>query len=185
MIEQALSREPDLVVNIGSGDGYYATGLALRAPKARGVAFDISHRAQRATTALAELNHVSDRLEVRGACEVQTLAQLAAGSQRPFIFCDCEGFEAELFTKDTVDAYRNTTLIIECHAPKGSDAMRRRLTSVFSDSHNVESIVEGGRNPNEFPDLRLESSLFRWIAVCEFRPCQMDWLYVFPKQAAT
>src|SRR4051794_26731266 len=41
-LERALSQRVRNVVNIGSGDGYYAVGIALRVPEARIIAYDLT-----------------------------------------------------------------------------------------------------------------------------------------------
>ncbi|HEY0220396.1 MAG TPA: hypothetical protein VGC26_11630 [Afipia sp.] len=179
-IEQAISRNPDLVINIGSGDGYYATGLALRVPMANVIAFDTLVPAQIATKAIAKLNKVDGRVEARGHCDPEALAKLVSRSQRALIFSDCEGYEEKLFSADTINAYRDSSLIIECHDFQDS-RVTKKLTDLFSATHHVLNIVEGARNPNEFSCLENQSSLFRWVAVCEFRPALMHWLSVTPK----
>ena len=40
-IERLISDRPTLVVNVGAAEGYYAVGLALRAPQAQVIAFEM------------------------------------------------------------------------------------------------------------------------------------------------
>lgn len=180
-IESAIARNPELVMNVGSGDGYYTVGMARRLPRAKVIAFDISPQAQKATRNLAETNHVEERIEVRAACDPTYLCALAKGAPKSLIISDCEGFETELFTPQTMPSFKNSDLLIECHSTPGDIEFCGRLTDIISQSHVVTLISEAGRDPNLFADLIHHSSIIRWMAVCEFRPFQMKWICATPK----
>ena len=49
------------VINIGSAEGYYATGLALKMPDTHILAYDINKNAQKACIQLAEKNSGTSR----------------------------------------------------------------------------------------------------------------------------
>jgi 2-polyprenyl-3-methyl-5-hydroxy-6-metoxy-1,4-benzoquinol methylase len=52
-VEWIISYEPDLVIDVGCAEGYYAVGLATRCRSARVIGFDIESRARRLTAKLA------------------------------------------------------------------------------------------------------------------------------------
>jgi hypothetical protein len=82
-LEALIARQPALVVNVGSGDGYYAVGLARRLPGTRVVAVDPDPLAQRAARATASLNGVG--AQVRDAVRVSAseLGSLLAAAAEP------------------------------------------------------------------------------------------------------
>src|SRR5271165_2199287 len=45
-VEEAIAGNPDLVLNVGCAEGFYAVGLARRLPESRVIAFDIDQPAQ-------------------------------------------------------------------------------------------------------------------------------------------
>ena len=66
VIEEIASRRYKLVVDVGSAEGYYAVGLALRLPLARVLARDENPRAQALCREIAEANGLSDRIAIGG-----------------------------------------------------------------------------------------------------------------------
>ncbi|MGE0416920.1 MAG: hypothetical protein AB7O80_08945 [Acetobacteraceae bacterium] len=179
-IAEAVAWQPDTVVNIGAAEGYYAVGLARILPDIRCHAFDISESAQAICRTTALINGVADRVTVGGSCTPETLQAVCADAVRPLIVCDCEGAERELIDPSGVPALVRSTLLVECHDfldPTITDTLVDRLSS----THELYLVSEGARDPNAVPFLRDRNSLERWIAVCEFRPSTMHWLYGRPQ----
>jgi hypothetical protein len=79
-VEWICRHQPELVVDIGAAEGYYAVGSALRVPLARVVAFELDERGRTALRCMADLNGVADRLSVRGRCGPADLAAALEGS---------------------------------------------------------------------------------------------------------
>lgn len=176
----ALRDEPfDCIVNVGCADGFYAVGAARLFPGARVVAVDVAPAALGATRANAERNGVAERIETRTALDGPALVAIAGG-RRSLVISDCEGFELELFSEATIRALPDATCLIECH-----DAPERDVASIlakrFHDSHALQVLEEGPRDPNRYPMLRDLSSLDRWLSVSEGRPGSMRWLVCTPR----
>jgi FkbM family methyltransferase len=157
---------------IGCAEGYYAVGLAKRLPKAVVYAVDTDDEALRIAHATAEINQV--RLTT-GAdiSEVFTDVDL--------IVMDCEGAEVVYLQPDQFPDLRDATIIVEIHNLPGQPAAQAVLAERFTATHDITAIVEGERNPNQFPFLRVASSALRWLCVSENRPCQMGWFVMRPK----
>ncbi|MBM3856516.1 MAG: methyltransferase [Verrucomicrobia bacterium] len=174
-IEQAIQRAPEVVVNVGCGEGYYAIGLAKRLPHAEVYAFDSSKRARELCQQAAKENHVADRVHVKGACHEQEILKLASIGKRIFFLIDCEGDEIKLLTPRCVEALHHADVIVECHDFE-NPKITPTLLPLFMRSHRVEMIKEGARNPSDMPLLQDFSSFDRWLCMCEFRPRVMWWL---------
>lgn len=74
------------------------------------------------------------------------------------------------------------TLIVETQdfiEPTITDLLVARL----QETHDVSVGREGGRDPNALPILQRLNSLDRWLAVCEFRPETMRWIYARARRA--
>src|SRR5690606_7720999 len=65
------------IINIGSDDGYYAIGLALKMPQAQVTAFDINKKARELTQLNARLNQVGN-LAVAGKFSADELTKQVA-----------------------------------------------------------------------------------------------------------
>ena len=174
-VETAIGRTPDLVINVGCAEGYYAIGLARRMPGTRVHAFDIDPQAQAVCRAAARDNGVHRSIAVAGECTAEHLTALAAGAERPLIVIDCEGAEMQLLAEAAMPHLAHADLIVECH-----DFLDRAITPTLTErltpTHAVELILEGPRHPTAFEFLQPLSTLDRWLAVCEFRPETMHWL---------
>ena len=171
---EVIAKAYPLVINVGCAEGYYAVGLARRMPACRVIAYDVSPAAQEVCNEAAAANGVAGRVEVRGLCTPQTMADDLAGEGPAFLLVDCEGGEMDLLDPALAPALARCDILVECH-----DFSNRNITptllSRFAATHDVERIDEGARNPNH-PMLHRTPSLERWIAVCEFRPERMHWL---------
>jgi hypothetical protein len=183
-IEGAIRRAPDVVINVGCAEGYYAVGLAMRLPNAHIHAFDIDMAAQQVCAQTAAQNGVAGRLTVGGLCELDRLVEVARTGQRVFILMDCEGGERQLLTSASMPELAHCDILVECH-----DFLDRNitpnLTSLLGVDHELETIREGARDPAQYPVLQGLGSLERWLTVCEFRPEVMNWIASWSKVAVS
>jgi hypothetical protein len=163
------------IVDIGAKFGYYAVGLAKRYPGAAVVAFDTDWWARRAVREMAAANQVQN-IEVKGFCSPEWLARFSQAAA--FIMSDCEGYEAVLFSPNTIARLGSATLLIEthdCFVAGVSD----RLHTAFGQTHSVHVYGHGARRIPARPlDFLSESE--RNLAVQEVRPPQ-SWLLCLPK----
>lgn len=165
---EKLTRSYDCVVDIGSAEGYYAVGLALRL----GVpvyAFEADVRERRRTEKMAAINGVGGLVKVSGFCSRTDLVRLCSG--RTFILSDCEGYERVLFDANVIPNLQDADMIIETHG-EGTEAL---LAERLSRTHRVRVLPSRQRSGFEFPELDLfrEQSA---LAACELRPPQ-SWMW--------
>jgi hypothetical protein len=178
VVERAIEAGPELVIDIGSAEGYYAVGLARRLPGARVHAFDIDANARRLCAALAERNGAGDRVAVGGRCRPDDLNALIA--PRTLVVSDCEGGEVELLDPERVPALRSCIILVEIHeaADHGVSALMRRR---FEPSHRVTMITSTERDPDGYAQLAGLSEEEKEFAVEEFRGRTMEWAYMEPR----
>jgi hypothetical protein len=168
VIEAALRTNYDLVIDIGSAEGYYAVGFSLQGP-APVIAFESDPRELALCKKMARLNGVADRLSTRTWCDPEALQSLAAG-KRCFILSDCEGYESTLFDDATVAALRTSDVLIETHGDSFD-----RLLPRFARTHGVETFIASERSASEYPELSCLAEDAD-LAVCEYRPAGQRWL---------
>ena len=178
VIEAIIAARPQLIIDIGSAEGYYAVGLARRLPAARVLARDASETAQELCRALAAANGVADRVEVGG---LFTHADFVICRAQPsVVICDIEGAEAALLDPIAAPGLLAADILVECHpaaAPGIVDTLCRR----FQASHKI---TELGRKLDDsgLPDWMEEfSDLDRLIALWEWRSGPTPWLWMEKK----
>ncbi len=178
VIEEIVLRGYDLVVDVGSAEGYYAVGLARRMPHARVMARDANPKAQTLCRALAEVNGVADRVEIGGlmAHADFKVCQFA----NTLILCDIEAAEATLLDPVAAPGLLSADILVETH-----DCMQPGLSTLIADrfraTHEVRLI---GRHIDDsgLPDwMEALSDLDRLIALWEWRTGPTPWLWMVRK----
>jgi hypothetical protein len=180
-IENAISDEFDLVINIGCAEGYYAVGMAMRMPNSKILAFDTNKDAQAACLKLAAANKVSERIQIGGTFNSEDFNSYK--DKRTLLLCDIEGAENELLDPQRADELTNIFMIVESHEcvrPGVTDILTKR----FSPTHNVIQVDDSGsRNiigaPQWFDKL---SHLDQLLATWEWRSGPTPWLVMEPKR---
>lgn len=168
-IEQAVTREYEVIVDIGCAEGYYAIGFGLRLPQAHIFAFDIDPAARRICTMTARLNGIADRVTIGGEITRDGLAAVLADKARVLLFVDCEGCEDQLLEPTLVPGLTSCDLIVELH-DFAYPGVTERIVERFRATHEVQLVYEAGRDPADHPMLMKLSGFDRLLAVCEYRP---------------
>ena len=179
IIDQIRNTGYSLIIDIGSAEGYYAVGLAVLKKDAKVIAFDISENAQKNCKEMAGINGVSDRLQVFGECNKQTMVSFF-DQNNGLIISDCEGFELELFDEDLVEKLKRFDFLIETH-DCFNPIISSSLKGVFSKTHEVLSIKSNSDSykvKNYIIPFELKfSSLDKFLIVSEERIGVTEWLF--------
>jgi hypothetical protein len=168
LLEELIAEEFRRVVNIGSSEGYYAVGMALRLPQAQVFAFESDDNTRPLCGQMATLNGVAERVHLEGWCRTGRLDQLVNG-QPTLVICDCEGCELDVLDPRAAPGLCSSTVLVELHDfvnPTITETITRR----FQQSHDIEFIDITERSPA--PYLQWLSPLPEWIRpwiVSEFR----------------
>jgi predicted O-methyltransferase YrrM len=184
-VTEIVSLNPKLIVDIGAAEGYYAVGLARLIPSARVIGFEMEFKGRAALSAMAALNSVSDRVEVRGKCEAADLVNALGDETSAVVICDVEGYEVVLLDPVTVPGLSQNAILVELHdflVPGLRDTIRSR----FAATHEITLVTQEIRSREEFPwrtlgTALLPKSYLDW-AVSEWRPVVMEWYWMVPKQ---
>ena len=184
-IDEICSDHPSLIVDIGAAEGYYAIGLALRNLSSQIVAFEMDSEGQLALKEMAAKNCVQERVDIRGKCEPADLEEVLSASPKPVVICDTEGYEEFLLDPGVVNSLHKASVLVELHdfiVPGITETLLQR----FQTSHEIEQIWQTSRSRQDFPWRTLGTQIFPnsyldW-AVSEWRPVQMSWLWMIPKQ---
>jgi hypothetical protein len=168
VVERAIGERPELIVNVGAADGYYAVGLARRCPAVAVHAFEADARQRELLARVAAANGVAIR--IGGPAGLDELRAL--DGRRALAVIDCEGCEATLLDPEEVPLLRTATIVAEVHdfaVPGVGDTIATRFTA----THDVTLIPTAAQPPERSSSLAL--------ALSEYRPGPMSWAVMFPR----
>ncbi|HLF00061.1 MAG TPA: 50S ribosomal protein L11 methyltransferase [Gaiellaceae bacterium] len=177
-LHAAIARQPDTVVNVGCGDGFYAVGIARLLPDAVVHAFDIDRAARSLCRRVASLNGVAERVRVSGACTPARLAALELDGA--FVLADCDGAEVELFAGEVLMGLRTASLVIELHPRPGME-VERLLVERFRSTHEVELVRARPRRTESYPELSSLEPSEGALALDELRGTPGSWVVLTPR----
>jgi len=186
IIEEVCHQPYNHVLDIGSAEGYYAIGLALRIPQTKVYAYDINEQANNACRQMAELNGVHNRIFIEKECSAETLKAFDFG-ERSLIICDCEGYEKELFSVGNVSNLTKCDLLIEVHDFVDLN-ISGHLQKVFIHTHELTSVKSTDDiakvREYQYEELNGLSLEDRFLFLQESRPYIMEWQYWKAKKLA-
>lgn len=184
VFDRIRESQPDVIVDVGAAEGYYAVGCAYIGLAPKIIAFETEERAHGLIRELQKLNSIPhDMVEIRGTCTRATLAPCLDRSHSVVIM-DVEGFEILLLDPLRLPALQMTSILVETH-----DFILPGVTTEIIDrmepTHHVETIHAMERNVG---DLSCDDRIFRFLplryqlgALSEYRPAGMKWLWLTPK----
>lgn len=172
-IEEILHlKEYQQILDIGCAEGYYAVGFAQKLPNTKVTACDINPVALNLAKEMSKLNQLNniqflqniDATELAEYCKPKTL-----------IFCDIEGYEAQLLNPASIPKLKFVDILLEAHdcfIPGLSEVLMDR----FSKTHQIQLVMDYPTRINKYahPALNVEDYAF---ATDEKRPAKMRWIY--------
>jgi hypothetical protein len=187
VVEEICASPPELIVDVGAAEGYYAVGFAKRCPHSRVVAFELAPEGRSLIAQLSRENGVETRILIQGACSRVSLAGVINGERDCVVIVDAEGAELELLDLEAVPALRRCRILVEMH-PQFKEDIVHLITSRFDCSHKQRLIKQRARSVDDLPfHPLLRLLLGRWLilASTEYRPVAMSWLWLTPKAPTT
>lgn len=176
-IEDAIHRSPKKIINIGSADGFYTVGLAMRCPESTVIAFDTDNWARNSTMALARENNV-DRVEVKSYCDTRWLENNV--DEGTLLLVDCEGGEDMLLDRVAAPSLAKPSIIVELHEHVVPN-LKKTIYERFEQSHDIEAVEDRDRSNDNYEELQFLSPETRARVISEGRSWNQTWLYMKPK----
>jgi len=180
VVEMVCRQKPDVVVDVGAAEGYYAVGLSVRLPSTSVVAFEMNSGAQAMLRELATRNGTGDRVAIKGQCEPLGLERALANYVRPWVICDVEGYEAKLLDPVGTPSLRRASILVELH-PHLSAEVDRLLNDRFIETHQICRIACRSRTENDYAGRLPLPRSYRRSLVIERGPLT-PWLVMTPSQ---
>ena len=178
VIERIIAGGYGQVLDIGSAEGYYAVGLALRMPAARILAYEIDPRARALLASLAQQNGVGDRIERHEECTHASFD--ICHDAKSVVICDIEGAEDQLLDPEAAPGLREADILVETH-PGLARGVTQRLQARFAHSHRITQLgraVDSASLPDWMAGL---DDMDRLVALWEWRSAPTPWLWMTRK----
>src|SRR4051812_28353987 len=134
-VEQLCALAPDVILNIGSAEGFYAVGLARRLAQTKVIAYDIAALPRYRLAKLARLNNLDGRIDIRGLCDLPELQREVSRASRPAVVIDCEGCEGDLLDPQKAPALSKAIVLVETH-DLYRPGVTQSLLARFSPTHS-------------------------------------------------
>lgn len=138
IIEQICKTNYSEIIDVGCAEGFYAVGFARRMFEVIVYAYDNDPLALTEAKRMAELNKVANRVVFNSFCSASTLSEFKF-TGKSLIFCDCEGYEIELFNSSNISNLLKTDILIELHDGK-NERISPYLFKLFEKTHNHKLI---------------------------------------------
>jgi hypothetical protein len=175
VVDDAIAKRPQTIIDVGCAEGYYAVGMGLRCPEAHIHAFDVNPKGRSLCHQMATLNGMTDRITIAEFCDTARLNEIPL--RNTLLICDCEGYEHELLRPDKVPDLVHCDILVELHDFVNPDITPSTLRR-FSKSHDIQLIDSRKPDPNHLTALWfLRDSRDRALAVDEQR-VPMQWAYM-------
>ena len=184
IINEIIKTPYNNIIDIGCAEGYYAVGFAKHLPNTIVHCYDINEYDLAFCKKMADLNNVHN-LTYNNFCSPETLINFDYG-QRSLIFCDCEGYELELFNDKVIPALANTNVLVEMH-DVCNPIISETLLERFKKSHDVEIINNSNVDYSKLEGMDNITPGERAFAVYEHRGglyqnIFMEWAFFTPKK---
>jgi hypothetical protein len=182
VINQIALKNYSQILDVGSAEGYYAVGLAMKCPQAKIYAFDIIEEAAKLCREMAELNGCKNVI-TKSSCSAETIEQFG-NAGKTLLICDCEGFEKEILCNNAGSAIESMDILVEVHDFIDIE-ISLRLRERFLATHDI--LVIQSDSPTKKAQTRSYPALLKYDLrvrkqlVSEWRPEPMEWFYMVVK----
>lgn len=138
-VVDAIKVDYDLVMDVGSAEGYYAVGFAYANRSTQVRAYDADAGSQQLVATIAARNGVEDRVHVGGFCDHSELQKHIATARRALVIVDIEGYEAGLLDPSRAPALAGADMLVELHEYV-RPGVTYRILDRFSATHTIDII---------------------------------------------
>ena len=191
IISEVCDWRPDVLIDIGAAEGYYAVGFArllgnsgTGANDSTVVAFEGNFIARQRLARLARANDVRTRLEIYGFASPPVLSSHLQSAKRPVVWCDIEGGEHDLLDPSRIAGLDKAMIVLETHeAITGHPA--DIIVERFATTHTHQRIKKQDRAVSDWfsPSLSgIFSTSEQTLLVNELRGVENDWMVLRPRK---
>jgi hypothetical protein len=165
IIDACGRRRYDVIIDIGSAEGYYAVGLA-KLLHTQVLAYEPEPIERSLCAEAARLNGVEGLVEMRELFRPSDISLFR--ECRVLCVCDCEGFEAKIFTPQTVADVAKWDILVELHGEASE-----KLAALHWPQ--ATTVISSGSPRSVYPELAGLGDQGRLLS--EYRTERQRWLW--------
>ena len=184
LIELTKKNLFEYLINFGAADGYHLISILKHGLVKKGLAFEINPDGREYLKKTAELNSVSDKIQIFEKADLTYLKSNFSEEMlsKSIFLIDIETDEFDLLDEDAFKFLSKSVLVIENHDFMYND--KKKIEKYFANIKkyfDLEYLHYASRDPNKIPELNRFREMDRWIMMDEGRPSTMTWLILTPK----
>lgn len=149
-VEELIRWRPDLIINAGAAEGYYAAGMAVRCPGTPIAAYEMSAEGRKLVNLLAAKNGITAQIQLGGELTPALLQERLAAATRPAVILDVEGAELELLDFQRCPALAKAFVLLENHDLASGSTLPEMLRR-FQATHEMTTIPLAPRTLADLP----------------------------------
>jgi hypothetical protein len=165
-INELIKKDYDIIINIGSADGYYAVGFAYKMKNVEVLAYELNNKLSSRCIYLAQINNLEDKVKVYEKYDDYIIYKNP--KQKILIFCDVDGAEEYIFSDSTISRYKYCDLLIEFHDHYKAK-ISKKIFQLFKETHEYKIIKYQNPNIADYPILDILSDNEKNIILDESR----------------
>jgi hypothetical protein len=172
------------LINFGAADGYMSLGPLFAGFCQRSICFEMTQEGRHAVARNADLNKLTDKVEIRGIVDDSILIhldELDISPKHALILCDIEGAEFDVLNSKVLNDLRGAKIIVELHdrIMEGGVALRNALIERLPDGARYRILRSGETlSYNSIEDLESLSDNDRALVLSDGRKVFGEWMVI-------
>ena len=167
----------DVFIDIGGADGLFAIGVLVNNMFKKTIVFELEKRGQRAILENAKLNSVSDKIEINGIADSNSLSKVISNNPNSVLLMDIEGAEFDIFNKNLLLKMSKMPFIIEIHCFKQDDQKKyKKLKELIKLTHDFKVLNNDKQELSSHVHLKDFTDMQKALVLTERRTIRAEWL---------
>lgn len=180
-----LSRNRNILVDLGSADGYYGVGGIVAKYFDKSYCFDLSRICRTNLRKNSSLNGVRNKVKVLGEIPPnfpEKLKDMGVDLAKSVVICDIEGNEFKLLNEKVLEEMKRSLFIIEIHDYVNEGRVKyKNLQMKAAKYFNIKKLKTRSRDVS-FSEIATMSDNDRWLVGSEGRYWLTEFLILIPKK---
>ena len=183
IIEITKKNNLKYLVVFGAGEGFHALGLLKNNFFSKAYVFEKDDHTRHILTKNAKINLIKNiKIFAEANFSAIPIFLNRKIQNKTLFLIDIEGEEFNILNKKNLPYFKNSYLIIENHENFIKNIKLKEIFFKFINKNfKFYYLNNGSRDPFKFKNLNYLDDDERWLAMSEYRPCNMNWLILSPK----
>ena len=170
----------DILINLGSADGYHAIGLLKSKLFESVIVFDKDKESFESFKENLEANNLKSNISYHGEADENFIENLSnLEFDNCFFLIDIEGDEFKILNHNNLNKIKKSNIILEFH--EKFDERDEKFINMLKSIFKIKIFINESKNVNKFEILQKLNDVDRVLTTNENRICVMKWIVCTPK----